>query len=136
MAGFAQLRGEITDEFGQHFLVGRERVVGEVHADQFALPVELFAAIHVFHVGQMDALHHACTGPEHAHLSHVGGAEVRGADGDDAVHARQKRGAFAERVHRADLDEALQYAFADRAQIHASGKVIQVFERAAFFARL
>ena len=87
VASFTQLRRKITDEFGQHFLVGRERVVGEVHADEFALPVEGFAAIHVLDIGQADVFDHARARAEQAHLSGVGGAEVRAADSRDALHA-------------------------------------------------
>ena len=78
--------------------------------------------------GRVDRLLHAGARAKQAQLAGFRGAGMVAADCDDAVERGQQGDAIAEGIQRADLDQALEAALADRAQIDAPGKIIQVLE--------
>ncbi len=128
--GFAELAGEMSDDLCKGLLIGGKRMVGDVQADQLAFPVEHLALVDIVDIRQDDGFRHAGGRAEQAQLPGFRGAGMIAADGDHAVERGQQGDAVAEGVQRADLDQALQAALADRAQVHPAGKIVQVLEGA------
>ena len=52
------------------------------------------------------------------------------ADGDHAIKRSQQGHAIAKGIQCADLDQALEAALTDRAQVHPAGEVVEVLEGA------
>ncbi len=135
--GITQLAGVVGDHVGQLVHHGAQRVIGDVQADQLALPVEhIAAADFVLDLGQGDGLDHASVGAEQAHLAGFGGAEMGGAHRHKAVHRFEQGLAGTEIVQRADLGHALQRPAAHLAQVDPAGKLVEVIEGAALLASL
>jgi hypothetical protein len=90
-------------------------MIGDVQADEFALPVEHLALVNIFYFGQGDLFDDACDCAEETHLPRICGAEVIAADGDDAIERGEHGGAVAEQIERANFDETFKRAFANGA---------------------
>ena len=65
---FGQLTGEIADDLGELFLIGRERMIREIQADQIPFPVEHLALVHIVDFGQDDGFHNTGLRAEERHL--------------------------------------------------------------------
>ena len=87
---FAELTGKIADDLGERGLIFVERMVGDIQPDQFALPVEHLALIHVFDFGQVNFFDDAGGCAEETHLSGIGGSEMIAGNGNDAVERGQE----------------------------------------------
>src|SRR5688572_18389957 len=76
-----KLTREVADDLRKDLLVRCERMVRDVKADEFALPIQHLAFIYVVDIGEADLIHNACRRAEQTHLSSFGSPEVITADG-------------------------------------------------------
>ena len=127
--GFGQLPREVRHHLGQRIHHRAERVIGDVQADQLALPFQDLAPVGFQGaLGEGDLVTEARMRPEHAHLPRIRGPEVRGADRQDLVEHGEHGAARAEHIQRAHLDQAFQRPLAHAAQVHPPGEVVDVAE--------
>ena len=96
-------------------------MIREIQADQLALPIEHLASVHIVDVWQCDGFGYTGCRTEETHLPGFGCAGMVAAYGDHTIDRSQQSHPIAKGIQRANLDQALQAALADRAQVHPAG---------------